>query len=87
MSFHGCAHKTDIAFIHINNLKNTKNYKELFGSAKGIPREMLKAYLTHVKNWCPAQPVIHFDDSNVIKPMYKFESLGWDHEGSDGIAA
>lgn len=47
----------------------------------------MKAYLTQVKNWRPAQHVIHFDDSNVIKTDgYKFESLDWDHDGSDGIS-
>lgn len=46
--------------------------------AKGTPREALKAYLTQVKKWCPAQPVVHIDDSDVVKPDgYKFESLGW----------
>ena len=45
--------------------------------AKGIPKNALKAYLTQVKKWCPDQPVIHIDDSDVVKPDgYKFESLG-----------
>ena len=35
---------------------------------KGTPGEALKAYLTQVKKWCPAQPVIHIDDSDVVKP-------------------
>ena len=46
--------------------------------AKGIPKNALKAYLTQVKKWCPDQPIIHIDDSDVVKPDgYKFESLGW----------
>lgn len=44
----------------------------------------MKAYLTQVKTWCPAQPVIHIDDSDVVKPdSYKFESLGWVRDGSE----
>lgn len=56
--------------------------------AKGTPKEALKAYLTQVKKWCPDQPVIHIDDSDVVKPDgYKFESLGWVRDGSESTAA
>ena len=56
--------------------------------AKGTPKEALKAYLTQVKKWCPDQPVIHIDDSDVVKPDgYKFESLGWVRDGSQSTAA
>ena len=52
--------------------------------AKGTPKDALRAYLTHVKKWCPAHPVIHIDDSDVVKPDgYKFESLGWVRDGSE----
>lgn len=52
--------------------------------AKGIPRKALKAYLSQVKKWCPEQPVILIDDSDVVKPEgYKFESLGWVRDGSE----
>lgn len=55
--------------------------------AKGTPGEALKAYLTQIKKWCPAQPVIHIDDSDVVKPDgYKFESLGWVRDGSESTA-
>ncbi len=55
--------------------------------AKGTPKEALKAYLTQVKKWCPEQPVIHIDDSDVVKPDgYKFESLGWVRDGSQSTA-
>lgn len=54
---------------------------------RGLPGEALKAYLTQVKKWCPAQPVIHIDDSDVVKPDgYKFESLGWVRDGSESTA-
>ena len=43
--------------------------------AKGIPNDALKAYLAQVKKWCPDQPVIHIDDSDVVKPEgYKFDT-------------
>lgn len=52
--------------------------------SKGIPNDALKAYLAQVKKWCPHQPVIHIDDSDVVKPDgYKFESLGWVRDGSE----
>ncbi len=56
--------------------------------AKGIPKEALKAYLSQVKKWCPDQPVIHIDDSDVVKPDgYKFQSLGWVRDGSESTSA
>lgn len=52
--------------------------------AKGTAEDALKAYLTQVKKWCPTHPVIHIDDSDVVKPDgYKFESLGWVRDGSE----
>ena len=55
--------------------------------AKGAPKDALKAYLTQVKKWCPDQPVIHIDDSDVVKPEgYKFESLGWVRDGSESTS-
>lgn len=52
-----------------------------------LPRAALKAYLTQVKRWCPVQPVIHIDDSDVVKPDgYKFESLGWVRDGSESTS-
>lgn len=55
--------------------------------AKGTPKDALKTYLTQVKKWCPDQPVIHIDDSDVVKPDgYKFESLGWVRDGSESTS-
>lgn len=52
--------------------------------AKGTPDDALKAYLKQVKKWCPDQPVIHIDDSDVVKPDgCKFESIGWVRDGSE----
>ena len=36
-----------------------------------------------IRKWAPEKPVIHIDDSDVIKPDgYKFESLGIVRDGS-----
>lgn len=44
---------------------------------KGVPAKAAVSYLHAIKKWVPAQPVIHIDDSDVIKPDgYKFEALG-----------
>ena len=51
--------------------------------AEGTSQEALNSYLALVKKWCPDQPVIHLDDSDVVKPDgYKFESLGRVRDGS-----
>ena len=56
--------------------------------SKGTSKDALKAYLALIKKWCPAHPVIHIDDSDIVKPDgYKFESLGWVRDGSESAAA
>lgn len=51
--------------------------------ARGTSQTALHSYLAQVKKWCPEQPVIHIDDSDVVKPDgYKFESLGRVRDGS-----
>lgn len=50
---------------------------------KGIPRTALCNYLSLVKKLCPSNPIIHIDDSDVIKPKgYQFEALGRVRDGS-----
>ena len=50
---------------------------------KGFPKEALHSYLHTVRKWVPDEPVIHIDDSDVIKPEgYKFEALGTVRDGS-----
>ena len=54
---------------------------------KGISSVALKSYLTLIHKWIPKDPVIHIDDSDVIKPDgYKFESLGMVRDGSKSSA-
>lgn len=50
---------------------------------KGIPIKANVSYLQLLKKWVPDEPVIHIDDSDVIKPEgLKFESLGIVRDGS-----
>ena len=50
---------------------------------KRLPLPALKSYLTAVRRWVPDEPVIHIDDSDVVKPKgHKFESLGLVRDGS-----
>lgn len=40
-----------------------------------------------IKKWVPSEPVIHIDDSDVVKPDgYKFESLGIVRDGSESTS-
>lgn len=49
----------------------------------GIHPSALKSYLTVIRKWVPSDPVIHIDDSDVVKPDgYKFEALGIVRDGS-----
>lgn len=54
---------------------------------KGTPAPAAAAYLQQVKKMAPAEPVIHIDDSDVVKPDgYKFESLGIVRDGSQSTS-
>ena len=49
----------------------------------GIHSSALKSYLSVIRKWVPSEPVIHIDDSDVVKPDgYKFEALGIVRDGS-----
>lgn len=51
--------------------------------AAGTPDLLLSNYLKNIRKWVPKEPVIHIDDSDVVKPEgYKFESLGIVRDGS-----
>ena len=50
---------------------------------KGIPVAAQHSYLSMVRKWVPSEPIIHIDDSDVIKPDgYKFQDLGLVRDGS-----
>lgn len=54
---------------------------------KGTPAEAAASYLQAVKKWVPDEPVIHIDDSDVVKPDgYKFEALGIVRDGSESTS-
>ena len=55
---------------------------------KGTPAQAAASYLQTIKKWVPADPVIHIDDSDVVKPDgYKFEALGIVRDGSESSSA
>lgn len=50
---------------------------------KGTSDNALQNYLAQVHSWVPDKPVIHIDDSDIVKPDgYKFEALGMVRDGS-----
>lgn len=50
---------------------------------KGTPKAALLSYLQTIRKWVPDEPVVHIDDSDVVKPGgFKFESLGIVRDGS-----
>ena len=50
---------------------------------KGTPVKSLDSYLFLIRKWTPDKPVIHIDDSDIVKPDgYKFEALGMVRDGS-----
>ena len=54
---------------------------------KGTPINALSSYLSVIRKWVPDEPIIHIDDSDIVKPDgYKFESLGLVRDGSKSTA-
>ena len=50
---------------------------------KGTPAKALNSYLSVIRKWIPDEPVIHIDDSDIVKTDgYKFEALGIVRDGS-----
>ena len=50
---------------------------------KGTPKAALLSYLHTVRKWVPDEPVVHIDDSDIVKPDgCKFEALGLVRDGS-----
>ena len=55
---------------------------------KGTPASAAASYLRQVKKLVPEEPVVHIDDSDVVKPEgSKFESLGIVRDGSESTSA
>ena len=76
---------TDIADRLHENAKKINTVDRLSKHlAKGISRDVLKAYLLLIRKWSPAHPVVHIDDSDIVKPDgLTFESLGMVRDGSE----
>mgnify|MGYP000449969202 CR=1 FL=1 len=54
---------------------------------KGTPAKAAASYLQMIKTLVSSEPVIHIDDSDVVKPNgYKFESLGIVRDGSENTS-
>lgn len=50
---------------------------------KGISHAALKSYLSVISKWVPDEPIIHIDDSDIVKTVcYKFEALSLVRDGS-----
>lgn len=83
LASHSCL-LTDISDKLLEPSKKINTVDRLSGHlAKGTPKEALNTYLALLKKWCPAHPVIHIDDSDIVKPDgYKFQDLGWVRDGS-----
>ena len=75
---------TDITDQLHENTKKVNSVERLTRHLnKGIPSAAQKSYLSTVCKLVPSQPVIHIDDSDVVKPDgYKFEALGLVRDGS-----
>ena len=75
---------TDVVDQLCENSKKVNSVERLSRHLyKGTPREALHSYLHTVRKWVPDQPVIHIDDSDIVKPDgYKFEALGLVRDGS-----
>ena len=55
---------------------------------KGTPARALNSYLSLIRKWVPDEPVIHINDSDIVKPDgYKFEALGTVKDGSKSSGA
>ncbi|MEG1619573.1 MAG: hypothetical protein RR335_08415 [Eubacterium sp.] len=55
--------------------------------AKGLPDAASQNYFSMIKDWIPSEPIVHLDDSDVIKPVgHKFEALGTVRDGSKSSA-
>lgn len=80
---------TDIVDQLHENTKKVNSVERLTRHLnKGIPSKALKSYLTAIRKWVPDNPVIHIDDSDVVKPdSYKFEALGMVRDGSKSTAS
>ena len=69
---------TDVVDQLYENTKKVNSVERLTRHLNnGTSFTALKSYLTAIRKWAPQEPVIHIDDSDIVKPDgYKFEALG-----------
>lgn len=75
---------TDIVDQLHENAKKVNSVERLTRHLnKGFPDKALKSYLAVVRRWIPDEPLIHIDDSDIVKPEgRRFEALGLVRDGS-----
>ena len=80
---------TDIAHQLHENTKKVNSVERLSRHlSKGTPKAALLSYLRTIRKWVPDEPVVHIDDSDIVKPDgHKFEALGLVRDGSKSSAS
>jgi len=75
---------TDVADQLHENTKKVNSVERLARHLGcGTPKAALSSYLSLIRKWVPQEPVIHIDDSDIVKPEgHKFEALGLVRDGS-----
>jgi hypothetical protein len=75
---------SDIADALHENIRKKNTIERLANHlANGTSITFLINYLKTIRKWMPAEPVVHIDDTDVIKPNgHKFEALGIVRDGS-----
>ena len=75
---------TKIARALQEKTKKAYTVDRLSGHLKdGVDAKAVAVYLNYVRKMVPSEPVVHIDDSDVIKPDgYHFEALGTVRDGS-----
>ncbi len=69
--------------LHENSKKVNSVERLTRHLGKGIPAKALHSYLSAIRKWIPDDPVVHIDDSDIVKPDgRKFEALGLVRDGS-----
>lgn len=54
--------------LHENSKKVNSVERLARHLGKGIPTKALRSYLSTIRRWVPDAPVVHIDDSDIVKP-------------------
>lgn len=79
---------TDIADKLHEPIKKVNTVERLSKNLlKPILNDVTNNYFNMIKKWVPKEPVIHLDDTDIVKPHgYKFENLCRVRDGSESTA-